>query len=80
MGLIPVVFTMKADFSVFVQLALSVPFCLQFWFSYDKLQRKEILQAGSKVKFAVNKICIKEIFSPDKNHYASCEIGNTAGI
>ena len=38
------VFSMKGNFSLVVQIGLAVPFCFQFWYSFDKLQRGEILQ------------------------------------
>ena len=56
-------FTMEVHFAVFVQLVLSVPFCLQFWFSYLKLQRKEVVQVVTKssggIPFPAVTICRK---------------------
>ena len=40
-----IAFSMNSNFSLVVQIGLAVPFCLQFWYSFDKLQRGEILQA-----------------------------------
>ena len=54
---------MEANIAILVQLVLSVPFCLQFWFSYLKLQRKEVVQvvtkSGSGIPFPGFTICRK---------------------
>ena len=54
-----IAFSMNSNFSLVIQIGLAVPFCLQFWYSFDKLQRGEILQGQF----------------PNLQSYKSCIIG-----